>query len=47
MPSDALNQLRMLARHGGLPDHVADQAERFCIRYGNKLDAMLAAVPTA
>lgn len=42
MASDALNQLRLLARQGGLPDDAADQAEKFCIRYGNKLDAILA-----
>ncbi|MBE7540614.1 MAG: hypothetical protein HS122_19670 [Opitutaceae bacterium] len=42
MPSDALNQLRQLARLGGLPDELANQTERFCIRYGNKLDAILA-----
>jgi len=47
MPSDALNQLRLLARLGGLPDDQADQAEKFCIRYGNKLDAILTAVQTA
>lgn len=40
MTSDALNQLRLLARQGGLPDNLADQAERFCMEYGNKLDAM-------
>lgn len=42
MASDALNQLRLLARQGGLPDDAANQAEKFCIRYGNKLDAILA-----
>lgn len=41
MPSDALNQLRQLARLGGLPDNLANQAEQFCVRYGNKLDAIL------
>lgn len=46
MPSDALNQLRLLARKNGLPDKDADQAEKFCIRYGNKLDAILTAVQT-
>jgi len=42
MASDALNQLRLLARQGGLPDDASDLAEKFCIRYGNKLDAILA-----
>ncbi len=41
MSSDALNQLRLLARQGGLPDDLANQAERFCIEHGNKLDAIL------
>lgn len=41
MPSDAINQLRLLARQGGLPDHLADKAEQFSIRFGNKLDAAL------
>lgn len=41
MPSDALSQLRLLARGNGLPDDISDKAEQFCIRYGNKLDAIL------
>lgn len=41
MPSDAINHLRLLARQGGLSDDLADKAEKFCIRYGNKLDAAL------
>ncbi|MDK9702414.1 MAG: hypothetical protein OEL20_04690 [Sulfuritalea sp.] len=46
MPSDALSQLRLLARQNGLSDTLADQSERFCIQYGNKLDAILAALQT-
>ncbi len=41
MPSDALVHLRGLARKAGLPDHLADQSERFCMRFGNTLDAAL------
>ncbi len=47
MPSDALNQLRLLARIGGLPDNQADEVERFCVQYGNKLDAILTVIQTA
>ncbi len=41
MPSDALAHLRGLARKAGLPDDLADQSERFCMRLGNTLDAAL------
>lgn len=41
MPSDAVSQLRLIARENGLPDDISDKAEQFCIRYGNKLDAIL------
>lgn len=41
MPSSAINQLRLMARQGGLPDALADKAEQFSIRFGNKLDAAL------
>lgn len=44
MPSDAINQLRLLARRGGLSDSLSDQVDRFSIRFGNKLDAVLAAL---
>jgi len=47
MPSDAISQLRLLARLGGLTDELANQAEQFCLRYGDKLDAVVAALPTA
>lgn len=47
MPSTALGQLLLLARQGGLPTGKAQQAESFCIRYGNKLDAILTVVQTA
>lgn len=45
MPSDAISQLRLLARQHGLPDNVSDQAERFVSQYGNKLDAILTVGP--
>lgn len=41
MPSDAISQLRLLAREAGLDDGVSDQAEKFVAKYGNKLDAIL------
>lgn len=47
MPSDALSQLRLLARQNGLPDKVSDHAERFISNYGNKLDAILTVVQAA
>jgi len=43
MPSSALNRLRLIARLGGLPDHVADQAEEFSVNFGNKMDCILRA----
>lgn len=46
MPSDALSQLRLIARQHGLPDDVSDALEKFCIKLGNKLDAALTCVPT-
>ena len=47
MPSTALLRLLTLARNTGLPTDKAQQAEDFCIRYGNKLDAILTAIQTA
>ena len=47
MPSDALSQLRWLARQNGLNDTVSDQADKFVMQYGNKLDSLLTVVYTA
>lgn len=47
MPSDALFKLLPLARQNGLSIELSNQAETFCSRYGNKLDAILTAVQTA
>jgi hypothetical protein len=47
MPSDALFQLLHMARMDGLPDDCANRANEFCMRYGNKLDAVLTVYQTA
>lgn len=44
MPSDALTQLRLLARQGDLSDKLSDQAEAYISQYGNKLDAILTVI---
>lgn len=41
MPSDALYQLLSLARRRGLSIELSNQAEKFCMQFGNKLDAIL------
>ena len=46
MPSDALYQLLSLARRRGLSIELSNQAEKFCMRYGNKLDAILTVLQT-
>lgn len=46
MPSDAINQLRMYARSGGLSNEWANVCEEFSIRYGNKLDSILKNIVT-
>lgn len=46
MPSDALCQLLSLARRRGLSIELSNQAEKFCLRYGNKLDAILTVLQT-
>lgn len=40
-PSAALLRLLLLARMGELPMAKAQEAETFCSKYGNKLDAIL------
>jgi hypothetical protein len=47
MASDALYQLLMLAREGGLATDTAQKATDFCNRYCNKLDAILTVIQTA
>lgn len=42
MPSDAISQLRLLARWSHMPDNLSEQVESFISKYGNKLDAILA-----
>lgn len=46
MPSDALNQMRLLAKQAGLPNELANQAESFSLTFGNKFDAILKSVST-
>lgn len=47
MASDAISQLRLLARQHGLKDALSDKAEQFILKYGNKLDAVLTVLQTA
>ncbi|MBK5966765.1 hypothetical protein CCR95_22475 [Thiocystis minor] len=44
MASDALFRLVLLARAAGLSTPETEEAQAFCARYGNKLDAMLTTV---
>ncbi|MBK5962540.1 hypothetical protein CCR95_00030 [Thiocystis minor] len=44
MPSDALFRLVLLARAAGLSTPETEEAQAFCARYGNKLDALLTTV---
>jgi hypothetical protein len=44
MPSDALSQLRLLARQSGLLDEDSDHIDQFCMKHGNKLDAILTVI---
>lgn len=46
-PSNALSELLLLARAGGLPPRHAEAAEKFCLLYGKKLDAILTVIQTA
>jgi hypothetical protein len=44
MASDALFRLVLLARAAGLSTPETEEAQAFCARYGNKLDALLTTV---
>lgn len=46
MPSDALYQLLSLARRRSLSIELSNQAEKFCMQFGNKLDAVLTVLQT-